>query len=71
MSIGKNIARLREASDIRQTELAKAVNVSQSLICQIERGTKVPSLPLAKQIADCLGCDINDLLDGERWEPDD
>lgn len=65
MSIGKNIVRLREASDIRQTELAKAVNVSQSLICQIERGTKVPSLPLAKQIANALGCDVNDLLEEE------
>ena len=63
MSIGKNIARLREASDIRQIELAKAVNVSQSLICQIERGTKVPSLPLARQIANALGCDVNDLLE--------
>lgn len=63
MSIGKNIARLRKASDIRQIELAKAVNVSQSLICQIERGTKVPSLPLAKQIANALGCDVNDLLE--------
>lgn len=32
------------------------------MLCQIERGTKVPSLPLGKEIADALGCGVEDLL---------
>ncbi|MBO5990948.1 MAG: helix-turn-helix transcriptional regulator [Lentisphaeria bacterium] len=45
-----------------QKELAEKVNVDQSMICQIERGTKTPSLPLSVEIAEALGCDIHDLF---------
>lgn len=62
MSIGENIKRIRTDRKMNQTELAKEVCVSQSMICQLERGTKVPTLPLGKAIADALGCSIDDLL---------
>ena len=45
-----------------QKQLAEKVFVDQSMICQIERGTKTPSLPLGKEIADALGCNVDDLL---------
>lgn len=61
MSIGQNLSRLRKAQDLTQTELAKRVNVDQSMICQIERGTKTLSLPLALEIADTLRCSVLDL----------
>lgn len=51
---------------MQQGDLAKAVGVSQAMICQIERGTKVPSMPLGAEIAACLGCKIDDLFEGER-----
>ena len=62
MSIGQNIKSKREAMRLTQAELAEKVSVNQSLICQFERGTKVPTLPLGKEIADALECSIDSLL---------
>lgn len=62
MSIGANIKDRRLALGMTQKELAEKVNVDQSMICQIERGTKSPSLPLGKEIADALKCDLESLL---------
>jgi transcriptional regulator with XRE-family HTH domain len=62
VSIGENIKRIRTDRKMSQTELAKEICVSQPMICQLERGTKVPTLPLGKAIADVLGCSIDDLL---------
>ena len=62
VSIGANIKARRVALDMTQKELAERVNVDQSMICQIERGTKAPSLPLSKEIADALECQLDDLI---------
>lgn len=62
MSLGENVKRLREAANINQLELSEKVGVSQSMICQIERGTKTMTVQLAKEVADALGCRIDDLL---------
>lgn len=65
MSIGENIKSRRKALNMQQVDLAKAVGVSQAMVCQIERGTKVPSMPLGAEIAACLGCRIDDLFEGK------
>ncbi|MBS6235581.1 helix-turn-helix transcriptional regulator [Anaerotruncus colihominis] len=44
-----------------QAELAEKINVTQSMLCQIERGTKAPSWPLGTEIAVELNCALNDL----------
>ena len=54
MSVGANIKAKRTALNLTQRELAQRVNVDPSMICQIERGTKMPTLPLGKEIADAL-----------------
>lgn len=66
MSVGANIKAKRIELNLTQRELAHRVNVDPSMICQIERGTKMPTLPLGKEIArrpglhhrraDCLAC---------------
>ena len=63
MNIGEKVKEKRIEADVMQVTLAEMVGVSQSMICQIERGTKMPTVPLAKQIADALGCNIQDFLD--------
>ena len=63
MNIGEKVKEKRIEADVTQATLAEMVDVSPSMICQIERGTKMPTLPLAKQIADALGCNIRDFLD--------
>lgn len=64
MNIGECIKARREACGMKQAELAREVHTSQSMICQIERGTKLPSLPLGAAIAAALGCSAEELLKG-------
>ena len=64
MSVGENIRRLREKREMTQAYVAEQVGISQAMLCQIERGTKNPSLQIGKGLADVLGCKIDSLLDG-------
>lgn len=60
MATGEIIKQKREAKGLTQQQLADAVLVKREMITQIERGTRAPSLPLAKQIAKVLGCSVAD-----------
>lgn len=62
MSVGENIRRIREARGLNQRQLADRVGIAQPWVCQIERGTKNPSLQVSKLIAEVLGCTLDDLL---------
>lgn len=64
MSVGANIKARREALDMTQAELAERVNVTQSMLCQIERETKNPSLQIGQEIAKALNCSIESLIEG-------
>lgn len=65
MSVGENIKRLRQEKNMTQLELSEQVGCTQSMIAQIERGSKVPSLPLGKSIADILKCTVDHLFADE------
>lgn len=62
MSIADNVAKLREKRGMTRQELADAVGVTQSMIGQIERGTKCLSVQLAAEIAQVLECSVEDFL---------
>ncbi len=62
MNVGKNIRIRREERRLSQKEVAKMTGISQAMLCQIERGTKNPSIQIGKEIADILGCSMEDLL---------
>lgn len=62
MSVGKNIRIRRQERRLSQQEMAKMTGISQAMLCQIERGTKNPSIQIGKEIADILGCSMEDLL---------
>lgn len=62
MSVGMNIREMRRMLEMTQKELAEKVSVDQSMICQIERGTKIPTILLANEIAQVLGCSLKDLV---------
>lgn len=61
MNIGKNVAKYREAKGLNQQELAKLVNISQSAIARLESDTRTPSFEVMAQIADVLGCTLDNL----------
>lgn len=62
MDLGNNIKRRREALNLTQQELAAKVKVNNTMICQIECGTKVPNVMLLKAISDIFGCTLDDLV---------
>ena len=64
MTLGENIYRRRLEARLTQEELGLMVGVSQEMICKIERGRKLPSLPLGNAIAEVLGCTVDELLKG-------
>ncbi|MCI8632473.1 MAG: helix-turn-helix transcriptional regulator [Lachnospiraceae bacterium] len=63
MSVGAMIRKKREEKGLQQVDVADRVGISQAMLCQIERGTKNPSLQVSKEIANVLGCQIEDLLE--------
>lgn len=65
MSVGENIKKIRLQRGWSQGDLASAVQVSRPMVCQIERGTKMPTVMLARDIAEALECRLEDLLDEE------
>ena len=62
MSIGENIKRLREGRNLTQIQLSEMINVTQSMVAQLERGSKTLTVPLGKDIAKALGCKFDDLI---------
>lgn len=65
MGIGANIKHLREAKGISQRQLAQKVEISQPMLCQIERETKSPSLPVGLALAEALGVKVERLMGRE------
>lgn len=57
-----NIKELREKKGLTQLDLAHALSISQNAIYRIEKGTLVVSVPLAIEIAEILGCTLDELL---------
>lgn len=62
MNVGENIRRIREDQKLTQAYVADQAGISQAMLCQIERGTKNPSLQIGKEIADVLGCSLDSLI---------
>ena len=67
ISFGKKIALLRKDLGLSQTELAKKINTSVSVISRYERDEMAPSIDTAKKLADILGSTVGYLL-GENDE---
>lgn len=61
MNIGANVRDRREREGLDQCELAERVHVTQVMISYIERGRKMPSVPLLKDIAKALHCTMDEL----------
>lgn len=66
MSLGRMIRDRRMELGITQRELAETVGITQAMLCQVERGTKQPSMIVGLAIADALRCTVYDLIGGEH-----
>lgn len=63
MNVGENIRFRRESLGYSQVYVAEEVGISQAMLCQIERGTKNPSLQVSAGIAKLLKCSLESLLE--------
>lgn len=62
IAVGKTIKRLRKEKKISQEFLADVINSHQVYISEIERGLKIPSLPILYEIANAFGISLTDLV---------
>lgn len=62
MAIGENIKEIRISQGMTQNELAAALNITQSMVSQLERGTKTLTLPLGVQLAQVLHTTLDELI---------
>ncbi|CAG5081292.1 hypothetical protein CRYO30217_01584 [Parvicella tangerina] len=62
MTFGKKIAALRKELKLSQTELAKKLNTSVSVISRYERDEMTPGIDTAKKIADLLNTSVGYLI---------
>lgn len=62
ISFGKKIAALRKGLKLSQTELAKKLNTSVSVISRYERDEMAPSIDTAKKLAALLNTSVGYLL---------
>jgi putative transcriptional regulator len=56
------IAEQRKARHMTQEQLAHALGVSQPRLSQWENGTIIPRVDIVLEIADILGCKVEDLF---------
>ncbi len=68
-TFGKKLAGLRKEKKLSQTELAKQLNTSVSVISRYERDEMTPSIDTAKKLANYLNTSVGYLL-GENEQAD-
>ena len=59
LSFGKLLESHRKGEELSQKDFAKTLNISQSSLCDLEKGRKIPSPSRAISIAQTLGVSEN------------
>jgi XRE family transcriptional regulator, regulator of sulfur utilization len=68
--IGEALAAQRATARLTLDELSRRAGVSKSMLSQIERGQANPTVAVVWRLAQALGVDLSDLLEGaSRAEP--
>ena len=62
MEYREKIRNLRENKGMTLEDLAEKLNVSKQMVCQIERGTKILTVPMAFAIARVFGVSISEII---------
>ena len=61
-----SIRKYRLAAGLSQLQLAQKVNRTKGCISLYEKGLRTPPIKVAKQIADCVGCSLEKLVEEEK-----
>ena len=60
--LGENIKKYREIKNLRQIDIAVALDCSQEYICRVEKGQKYLSLRKLFELANILDVDCSQLI---------
>lgn len=63
-TVGERLKELREDRGLTQSELGDAIQVRQTTISEIERGSNMPSLRVLYKLADFFNVQPGHFLDG-------
>lgn len=66
---GAVLRRRREAASVSQEALAEAAGLHRTYISMLERGVRMPSILVARQVAKALGTTMGELLTEVDNEP--
>jgi putative transcriptional regulator len=58
----KALFQKRKENGLTQAEVAELAGINRASYVHIERGTRNPSLDVAKKIAEALGCKMDDIF---------
>ena len=61
--IGRRIRAFRKLKRLQQTELAKQIGLSTTVLGRIERGEKLPEQNVVAKIAEALHIEIEELME--------
>ncbi len=62
MKLGERLAKIRNEKEYKQKDIAKALDVSQQVISNIERGETSPDIDLLKRLADLYEMSLDELV---------
>lgn len=65
-SFGINLAKLRKASGMKQSQLAEKLNISDKTVSRWENGLGYPEITQFPKLATIFGVTVDRLMDGER-----
>lgn len=66
VSIGKNLARMREKRQVSQKDLAKATGITQTHLSNVEHGKNGIGLELLIEICNVLNCSLDECVFGKK-----
>ena len=61
-----NIKQIRKARGLTQAQLAKLIDVSESMVSQYESGKKFPSFETLLKMGEAFDCSVSDILDDRK-----
>ncbi|WP_077614586.1 helix-turn-helix domain-containing protein [Caenibacillus caldisaponilyticus] len=60
---GRRIRAFRKLKGFTQAELAKSIDVSLSVLGEIERGNRMPTEAIIQRISETLGVSVDEMLE--------
>ena len=60
-TLQENIKSARLAKGFTLNEMAQAIGISPSMLCQVEKGVRMPSISILFSMAEILNCSLDEL----------